>query len=173
MCKCLGGIERGDRHVRQVRQLWRGGKEIRPSRSLVDRHVGLWRPPDGIRQAIRTGKLPGRQEGAERLAPASADALWYTAGGDVGEDKVLELARQLAKRGETRGSIIREAKRESPVQHRRHYEARRQTADPAEACHLRGAGLGLGIYANREGSCGRKEAAADILDRFENLLDDS
>lgn len=81
------------------------------TRYMVDKYVGLSRLPDNVKDAIRAGELHNDQRSAERIALEAVDGLQYSKGGDVSEAKVLELAREIAKRREIKNAIVREAKK--------------------------------------------------------------
>jgi len=134
------------------------------SRRTVDKHVGPSRLPDEIRQAIQSGELHRRRARAERIALDAVDALRYVRGGRVSADRVLELARMIARRSGVRREIIEEA-RKDPMRDIADMERR---ADGRRRVHLNlhlSAELDarLGAYSERGEYGSKEEAAVDII----------
>jgi len=133
------------------------------SRHMVDKYVGLSRLPDELKQAIRGGELHPRQARAERVALDAADALRYVRGGSVSVDKVLELARMMARKSEISKEIIEEAK--NPLRDIGEIERRAGKRRRVELRLFLSAELDsrLGTYSEREGYDSREAAAVDII----------
>ena len=134
------------------------------TRYMVDTYVGLARLPDRLKQAILDGELHHKQRSAERIALAAASALMYVKGGDVSEDRVMELAQAMSKRGEIKKEIVKEVKK----------NPRRKISDIVERVENRPLvdlrlriskelDSRLGIYSDDEDFDNKEEAAIDII----------
>ena len=134
------------------------------SRYMIDTYVGLARLPDRLKQAILDGELHRKQRSAERIALAAASALMYVKGGDVSEDRVMELAQAMSKRGEIKKEIVKEA-RKNPhrmisdiverVENRPLVDLRLRISKELDSR--------LGIYSDDEDFDNKEEAAIDII----------
>ena len=64
---------------------------------MVDKYVKLARLPERLVTAINEGEISPDNRKAENAAIRAVDALQWIKGGDVGEEKVLDLAVEYAK----------------------------------------------------------------------------
>ena len=86
-------------------------QEFGISKKMVDNYVKLARLPDELKQAIQNGEIHSNPKTAEDVSLKAVDALNYTKNGPVPVDKVVELAKEMAKPETVTQDLVKEAKK--------------------------------------------------------------